>query len=278
MYSFSVAHATLDTKYPNPTPILSVNATSRDFHGITSKTSFANLLLSVAAVGYPPPLSPNSLPPRHEATPLLQFYFDNVFVQLPFFVETNFWTSVDAVYQSQGRFAKPFDHWMLRMVLAIASAAVSYQTNDKSHQRALALVSEALTYAEDVLRPGSITGIQAILLLAQYALVDPTHFRSWYLVGMAVRVAVDLGLHQDPPVEVLSNQSKLDIRRRVFHCLYGLDRFDSPVNNQHHLSRKLTNEKRYKHCPTANIFIFRCLSGCLTAFQCHNGDFSLRTE
>lgn len=221
---------------------LSVNATSRDFHGITSKTSFANLLLSVATVGYPPPSSPNSLPPRHEATPLLQFYFDNVFAQLPFFVETNFWTSVDAVYQSQGRFAKPFDHWMLRMVLAIASAAVSYQTNDKSHQRALALVSEALTYAEDVLRPGSITGIQAILLLAQYALVDPTHFRSWYLVGMAVRVAVDLGLHQDPPVEVLSNQSKLDIRRRVFHCLYGLDRFDSPVNNQHHLSRKLTNE------------------------------------
>ncbi|KAJ5125541.1 hypothetical protein N7526_007718 [Penicillium atrosanguineum] len=34
---------------------LSVNATSRDFHGITSKTTFANLLLSVATVGYPPP-------------------------------------------------------------------------------------------------------------------------------------------------------------------------------------------------------------------------------
>lgn len=204
---------------------LSVNATSRDFHGITSKTTFANLLLSVATVGDPPPYSPRSLPARHEATPLLQYYFDNVFVQLPFFVETSFWTSVDAVYQSDGRFAKPFDHWMLRMVLAISSAAVSYQNNDKSHQKALALVSDALNYAEEVLRPGSITCIQAIILLAQYALVDPGHFRSWHLVGMAIRVAVDLGLHQDPPVEVYSNADRLEIRRRVFHCLYCLDRY-----------------------------------------------------
>ncbi|KAJ5923805.1 hypothetical protein N7466_007992 [Penicillium verhagenii] len=203
---------------------LSVNATSRDFHGITSTTSFANLLLSVTTVGSPPPRIPNSLPARHEATPLLQHYFDNIFVQLPFFVETSFWTSVDAVYQSQGRFAKPFDHWMLSMVLAIASASVSYQKNDKSHQRALGLVAEALSYAGEVLRPGSITCIQAILLLAQYSLVDPGRFRSWFLVGMAIRVAVDLGLHQDPPAEVLSNSSRLDIRRRVFHCLYALDR------------------------------------------------------
>ena len=89
---------------------LSVNATSRDFHGITSSTSFANLLLSVAVVELPPPPpSSDSLPARHEAMPLLQHYFDNIFIQLPFFVETSFWTSVDAVYQSQGRFAKPFD-------------------------------------------------------------------------------------------------------------------------------------------------------------------------
>lgn len=208
---------------------LSVNATSRDFHGITSSTSFANLLLSVALSDACPPSSPYPLPARHEATPLLQYYFDNVFVQLPFFVETSFWTSVDAVYQSGGRFAKPFDHWMLRMVLAISSASVSYHNNDKSHQRAWALVSEALTYAEEVLRPGSISGIQAILLLAQYSLVDPVRFRSWYLVGMAVKVAIDLGLHQDPPAEVSTNPDRLDIRRRVFHCIYCLDRGLSPA-------------------------------------------------
>ncbi|KAI2794778.1 hypothetical protein POX_a01379 [Penicillium oxalicum] len=211
---------------------LSVNATSRDFQGITSKTSFANLLLSVATVGYPPPRTPNPLPARHEATPLLQYYFDNVFIQFPFFVETSFWTSVDAVYQSDGRFAKPFDHWTVRLVLAIASASVSYQKNDRNNQRALALVSEALIYADDVFRPGSITCVQAILLLAQYALADPGRFRSWYLVGMAIRVAIDLGLHQDPPAEVSLSPDRLDMRRRVFHCLYSLDRGMSSALHQ----------------------------------------------
>lgn len=135
---------------------------------------------------------------------------------------------MDSIYEPGGRFAKPFDHFTVRMVLAIASAAVSYQNDDKSQQQSLALVIGALDYAEDVLHPGSIVGIQAILFLAQYALVNPTRFRSWYLVGTAVRVMVDLGLHQDPPHEVVSSADRLDIRRRVFHCTYCLDRYVAP--------------------------------------------------
>lgn len=171
-------------------------------------------------------ISPQPLPPRHEVTPLLQFYFDSIFTQLPFFLETNFWTSVDSVYEpGGGRFAKPFDHFIVRMVLAIAYATVSYQNDDKSQRQSLALVVGALDYAEDVLQPGSIIGIQGILLLAQYSLVNPMRFRTWYLVSMAVRVVVDLGLHQDPPEEVISSTSRLNIRRRVFHCVYCLDRY-----------------------------------------------------
>lgn len=110
------------------------------------------------------------------------------------------------------------------MVLAIASASISYRYGDASYRKALSLVVCALQYAEDVLHPGSITGIQAILLLAQYSLVDPKHFHSWYLVGMAVRVMVDLGLHHDIPSEVVTDTDRLDIRRRVFHSIYCLDR------------------------------------------------------
>lgn len=132
---------------------------------------------------------------------------------------------MDAVYQANGRFAKPFDHWILRLVLATASASISYQHGDKSYRRALSLVVGAMQYAEDVLHPGSIMGIQAILLLAQYSLFDPRHFHSWYLVGMAVRVMVDLGLHHDLPSEVMTDASRLDIRRRVFHIIYSLDRY-----------------------------------------------------
>ncbi|KAJ9287472.1 transcriptional regulator family: Fungal Specific TF [Paecilomyces variotii] len=210
---------------------LSVNATSRDFKGITSRTSFAQLLLTVA-MGEPLPQHPSkTLPPRHEATGLLEFYFDNIFTQLPFFAETNFWTSVDAVYQEGGRFAKPFDHWIVRMVLAIASTSFSQQRGDQDQKRALSLVSAALDYSEDVLHPGSIPGIQAILLLAQYSLVDPEHFRSWYLVGCAARVMADLGLHQDLPSGAIP-KDRLELRRKVFHCIYSLDRYVSTVSQR----------------------------------------------
>ncbi|KAL1868179.1 hypothetical protein Plec18167_008370 [Paecilomyces lecythidis] len=210
---------------------LSVNATSRDFKGITSRTSFAQLLLTVAAGEPLPQYSSTTLLPRHEATGLFQFYFDNIFTRLPFFVETSFWTSVDAVYQEGGRFAKPFDNWIVRMVLATASASFSQQCGDQDQKRAHFLVSAALDYAEDVLHPGSTHGIQAILLLAQYSLVDPEHFRSWYLVGFAARVMADLGLHQDLPLGVMP-KDRLELRRKVFHCIYSLDRYVSTASQR----------------------------------------------
>lgn len=217
---------------------LSVNATSRDFRGISS-TSFANLLLSVAAVesvesGHSAgqAAAAGGLPLRHEATTILQFYFDNVFPQLPFFSETSFWTSVESVYV--GRFAKPFDQFIVRMVLAIAAATISQQRDDQHQQRSLAWVMGALEYAEEVLQPGSVVGLQAIMLLAQYSLVNPMRFRSWYLVGMAARVMVDLGLHQEAgdddgeddrkEADKGISSSQRQNRRRVFHCLYCLDR------------------------------------------------------
>jgi hypothetical protein len=164
------------------------------------------------------------LPARHEAASLIQHYFDNIYTLLPFFIETSFWTSVDAVYQDGGRFAQSFNQWFLRMILAIADASSSQHANDSNSQRARRQVSAAMKYAEDVLHPGSVTGIQAILLLAQYSMFDPEHFRTWYLVGIAVRVAVDLGLHQEQQSGSHVDPAVLDLRRRVFHCIYSLDR------------------------------------------------------
>ncbi|KAL2378142.1 hypothetical protein RJZ90_006222 [Blastomyces dermatitidis] len=170
---------------------LSVNATSRDFYGITSSTSFAGLLLTVAV-----------------AKPLQN-------------VGTNFWASFDAVYQEGGRFAKSFDYWIVHMVLAISQASTSHSELARHH------VSIALGYANDVLHPGSIVGIQAILLLAQYSMLDPEHFRTWHLVGSAARVVSDLGVHQEQLSETYLNKTTLDLRQRVFHCVHSFDRYVS---------------------------------------------------
>lgn len=184
---------------------------------------------------------------------------------MPFFFETSFWTSMDVVYQSGGRFAKPFDHWILRMLLAIASASMSYRHGDENYQRALSLVGDALRFAEDVLHPGSITGLQSILLLAQYSLVNPSHFRAWYLIGMAVRVMVDLGIHQDPPAEVVSDIDRLEIRRRVFYSIYNLDRSVCPSSTVKCTApcQFLTFlEKVCQLCLGPYVLVLRCFREC----------------
>ena len=186
--------------------------------------SFCRLLLAVSTVAPLPEYESNPLPPRYAATPLIQQYLDNIYVLCPFFSETDLMASITAVYNETGRYAKNYDHWSVRMVLAIAAAANSQQRGDPDHQIAVRHVSAALERAESVLHPGSIAGIQAILFLVQYSMVDPGHFNSWQLIGMASRIMVDLGLHQEPPVEAKASRTELDLRRRVFYCVYALDR------------------------------------------------------
>ena len=203
---------------------LSVNATSRDFHGFTSTMSFARLLLSVSMVTDLPIFASNPLPPRYVATSLIQHYLDNIFVLMPFFSETDLMSSVSAVYQDSGRQAKASDHWFVRMVLAISSAAASQNRGDANHQTAIRHVAASLTHVESVIHPGSISGIQALLLLVQYSLMEPEYFRSWDLIGMASRVMVDLGLHVEPAPESRMSKDTVNMRRRVFYCVYTLDR------------------------------------------------------
>jgi Fungal specific transcription factor domain/Fungal Zn(2)-Cys(6) binuclear cluster domain len=204
---------------------LSVNATSRDFHGFTATMSFARLLLAVSKSGdLPQLLDTRSLPARHTLAPIIQQYLDELFVLLPFFSETDLMASVSAVYADAGRLAKATDQWMVRMVLAIVAANSSKEKGDPNWHLAQENVAAALGYAEDVLHPGSIAGIQAILLLAQYSMLDPDLFSCWHLIGFASRVMVDLGLHNEPVAEVRMSKEESEMRRRVFYCVYSLDR------------------------------------------------------
>ncbi|KAK4942083.1 hypothetical protein LTR10_018119 [Elasticomyces elasticus] len=209
---------------------LTVNATSRDFHGFTSTVSFAKLLLSAAARDELPPTDTRGLPPRYAITPMISHYMDNIYVLLPFFSETDLMSSLSRIYNDTsagGSTVAPLDVWNVRLILAIAYASCSQRRGDENDKTALQHMTAARSLAGYVLHPGSIAGLQALLLLVQYALVDPAHFDSWYLAGMASRLMVDLGLQCEPPAELKISKSALDLRRRIFYCTYALDRLVS---------------------------------------------------
>lgn len=208
--------------------IRSVNATARDFHGFSS---FAKLMLFSCQKQALPVFERNSLPARYATVSLTQHYLDNIFTLFPFFSETTFMASLSLVYSEDGRFARPYDHFILRMVLAISAASKSRRSVDQNAIDSVRHASAAIGLAETAINPGSIAGVQALLLLTQYSLFDPVHFSCWDLVGVASRVMVDLGIHQEPAADLRISKDELEMRRRVFYCVFALDRYVEPLQN-----------------------------------------------
>ncbi|KAG9248000.1 fungal-specific transcription factor domain-containing protein [Calycina marina] len=209
---------------------LSVNATTRDFESSATNMTFARLILAAANNDAIPHLKRFQLPTRTTAMALVQYYLDNIFALYPVFSETSLLNAIDAVYQINGRLVTDFEYWLLYMVFAIGSAAQSRSNRDIFYADGLAWVGRALHFADKVLIPGYVSQIQALVLLLQYSMLDPAHFDSWQLIGFACRAIVDLGFHQDPPKEQQSDKTHIEMRRKLYYCVYSLDRSISMVH------------------------------------------------
>lgn len=192
--------------------------------------SFARLVLSTSSVEEMPKFRVYEFPQQNEITHLIHHYLENVHVLYPFLSETKLFASLHALYQDGGRYAKSIDRWTVRLVIAIALASLSRRRGDAQYQDATYHAAVALEGVETVLQPGSIVGIQAILLLVLYAMLDPHHFNSWYLIGVASRAMVDLGLHQDSTSPRQLSGPEADLRRRVYHSVYTLDRLQEQLH------------------------------------------------
>lgn len=103
---------------------------------------------------------------------------------------------------------------------------------------------EASKHLEAVFEDRSYVGLQAILLCCYYSLLNPTrgskssvsfacHGNSadsdfstgiWHLVGLASRCAVDHGFHHETEATKNLSPLEIDMRRRLFHAVYNLDR------------------------------------------------------
>jgi hypothetical protein len=186
--------------------------------------TFARLILAASVNESIPSPKSNQLPPKPAAMASVQYYLDNIFTLLPVFQETALINALEAVYQTHGRPAEDFEHWLLYMVLAIGAMSQSRSLHDTHYKDGVTWVARALKYADTVLSTGHVSQIQALVLLVEYSMLDPAHFDSWHLIGFACRALVDLGYHQDPPKGQQPDKNTLDMRRRIFYCVYALDR------------------------------------------------------
>lgn len=124
--------------------------------------------------------------------------------------------------------------YFLNLIFAIASSV--------NHLQYPITISESFRMAGvkyfDVVNnlPDHLESLQAILLYAVYATMRPSKPAVWYILGTALRMCVDIELHNETNTTVTKNLDAFskDKRRRLFWCTYSIDRqicfyLDRPV-------------------------------------------------
>ncbi|MCJ1381403.1 Fungal specific transcription factor [Xylographa soralifera] len=238
-------------------------------------------------------------PDRDVGARLVNLYFEHANPQIPILHRGEFMSLFDRAYVSDEHKRSPRELYMLNIVFAIGSGIILDSPNAGSPSSASASSAasikaeppspmpkklklstqqsqpeeyhaSAMVHLENFLgstpaadRPegfgGSLEELQAVLLLAGFALLRPVAPGLWYIVGVAVRLAVDLGLHYEDGTDIDENGGTAngarphdvvmqaagvhprridhkergrrewvrDLRRRLWWCVYSFDRLVS---------------------------------------------------
>ncbi|ORY61617.1 fungal-specific transcription factor domain-containing protein, partial [Pseudomassariella vexata] len=165
-------------------------------------------------------ITPSPLPAKLEhSVQLSSVYWETMHPQYPFLHQPTYLKRLEHVYGSPE--PRPVYKFQTFMVLAISATVLSHRY--KTVLSAEGFAASALEAFEKTQVEGSLEGIQCLLLLIVYALVNPsTRLNAWYLNYLCISAVLDLGLQRD----VRGNLSLLtrEMRTRIFWVVYSLDR------------------------------------------------------
>ncbi|KAI1288949.1 fungal-specific transcription factor domain-containing protein [Xylaria venustula] len=209
-----------------------------------------------------PTISPAPFPERDLALKLVELYFEHANPQIPLLHRVDFMQMFEQAYADEGRIRGPRELYTLNMVFAIGGGVImDTQTTsrvsgeEKKQAQPEEYHASAIIHLETCLNGGGLEELQAVLLLASFALLRPVPPGLWYIVGVAVRLAIDLGLYYEDGKDVefdlgepkpvtnvpdVSGKSReavsrergrreyvRDLRRRLWWCTYAFDRIVS---------------------------------------------------
>ncbi|KAF3106674.1 Fungal specific transcription factor [Orbilia oligospora] len=174
---------------------------------------------------------PATFPDRTTAEKLALAYFNQANPQIPILHRTIFMAKLKTVYDwlaerpGYKETDLPEEYtpmlYYMNMVWAIATGMnANYQSMPEKFHAA------AMKYIDTIFSTSNrLDTLKGVLLLALYSLMRPAVPGVWYVVGSALRICIDLGLHQETPqVLRVLDALTIDTRRRLFWCAYSLDR------------------------------------------------------
>lgn len=177
-----------------------------------------------------------SLPPQHlDVSPvdfpkpavvehLVKVFFELANFSTPILHETTFRKYLDVASTTETAETSPRASFFAFIVFAIALLTI--QKHDNTHVSTTLCeryFASALHSLDPIGLPTDLEGVQALLLISLYSYLHPRAFDPWRTIGMALRLAVGIGLHKDLPADK-TDPLTLDTRRRVFWVAYSMDR------------------------------------------------------
>ncbi len=124
--------------------------------------------------------------------------------------------------QNTNTIADQFGTFKIYMIYAIGSTLLKL-TEAYDYTPPENFFMTALQYISAARESHSIHNIQAMTLLVLYNLRSPSNSGIWYMIGLAMRTCVDLGLHREAHyAKVTPYEGQL--RRRLFWSVYFLER------------------------------------------------------
>lgn len=264
-----------------PSERLPHSATGTAGSGSTMRDSFFGLQTR-------PTMKCAAFPDRELAEKLVNLYFEHANPQMPILHREDFMELLDRTYSVEEKDRSPRSLYTLNIVFAIGAGIIFEDKTSSDDEDNTQSNSSRSTFSSTAKRPrlssrqyqpeeyhasaiihlesflgasssndgfGALEELQAVLLLASFALLRPVAPGLWYIVGVAMRLAVDLGLHYEDGAGIDSvgeesidrsstkGENKVkprihtsergrrewvrDLRRRLWWCVYSFDRLVS---------------------------------------------------
>ncbi|CZR52792.1 related to transcription activator protein acu-15 [Phialocephala subalpina] len=217
------ANGTGDTIINEVSFLASTAAGDRHYLGSTSGVLFANLVrasvdisngqrpsraenentrqpLSTLTISPGTQTTTESLPPLDLANKLVSSYLAHDHLCYPFLPPAELLDITDSIYRDPSFYSNnAYEAFVFDLVLAIATANV-YKFDWQMLPSAETHHSRAMSRITEVFQCGGIKSLRVILLLCQYrtgSSMQDTSASMWHLVGIAVRICYELGLHRE---------------------------------------------------------------------------------
>ncbi|KAF4427259.1 putative transcriptional regulatory protein [Colletotrichum fructicola] len=172
------------------------------------------------------PAEASRLPPEPELTRLIRQFFSDTGLLFPYVHEDSFWKNYTQFRATGLKNARHSWLSLLNMILAMATSTANADGLGLNDRQAISEVYYRRAKVLSMSQMGATANVEAVqvmLLMSQYLQGSQRSIQTWAIHGIAVKAAMELGLHSQLALQRFDPLER-EIRIRTWYGCVALDR------------------------------------------------------